>query len=91
VKRIEHSCHCESDDIERILMQLHIAVVCSDLPMVTEVLLEWRVVGCPVWNCVYVFRCSEVILCNGGNVHERPQVADGGTASYMDGSCEYIE
>jgi hypothetical protein len=22
---------------------------------------------------------------------ERPQVADGGTASYMEGSCEYIE
>jgi hypothetical protein len=33
--------------------------------------------------------CREVGPCNHGIV--RPQFADGGTASSMEGSCEYIE
>ena len=39
--------------------------------------------------CVYIYTSVFVGPCHHGMA--RPQVADGGTASGMEGSCEYIE
>ena len=39
-------------------------------------------------NFEYIFK---VFLCTSGRYPTYAQVADGGTASDMEGSCEYIE
>jgi hypothetical protein len=47
-------------------------------------------------DCVphYLYYSNDITAVIGGSLsprHSIPQVADGGTASSMEGSCEYIE
>jgi hypothetical protein len=41
------------------------------------------------WKCINIVAMLQVGPCHHGMA--RPRVADGGTASNMEGSCEYIE
>ena len=53
-----------------------------------------------IYVCIYVcnylctYVCNYAVICGSLSVRHgtaRPQVADGGTASSMEVSCEYIE
>ena len=71
-------------------------IVGSDLNTMCVCVCVWCVQIVSFWlsESVHFCRCRQTRTSSLGPCHHnmaRPQVADGGTASNMEGSCEYIE